>query len=49
MAIIEGSLITYGDKGEIWAIDDAQTHLQRYLVLAKEQGLDVDETLIVRS
>jgi len=49
LAIIEGSLITYDDSGNIWAIDDAQTHLQRYLVLAKEQGLTVNESLIVRS
>lgn len=49
LALIEGSLITYDEEGNIWAIDDAQTHLQRYLVLAKEQGHEVDESLIVRS
>ena len=49
LAVVEGSLITYGEDGSIWAIDDAQTHLQRYLALCKEQGLSVDESLIVRS
>ena len=49
LAIVEGSLITYDDEGNIWAIDDAQTHLLRYLVLGKEQGFAIDESLIVRS
>ena len=43
-----GDLITYDDQGNIWAIDDAQTQLANYLRMAKEQGIAVDEKLIVR-
>jgi len=49
LAVIEGSLISYDDEGNIMAIDDAQTHLQRYLVLGAEQGLEIDESLIYRT
>jgi hypothetical protein len=30
------------------AIDDAQTHLAQYLMFAKYQDLEVDESLIAR-
>lgn len=43
-----GDLITYDDQGNIRAIDDAQTQLANYLRMAKEQGIAVDEKLIVR-
>jgi 2,4'-dihydroxyacetophenone dioxygenase len=43
-----GDLITFDEDGEIMAIDDAQTHLAQYLMFAKYQELDVDESLIAR-
>ena len=43
-----GDLITFDDEGELMAIDDAQTHLAQYLMFAKYQELDVDESLIAR-
>lgn len=49
LSVMDGNLLTYDDEGNIWAIDDAQTQLVRYLALAKEQGLEVDESLIYRS
>lgn len=49
LAIIEGSLISYDDEGNTLAIDDVQMHLQRYLVFGKEQGFDIDESLICRT
>ena len=45
--VIDGSLTHYGEQGEIWGIDDAQTMLERYLDLAKAQGLSVDTDLIL--
>jgi len=49
LSLMDGSLITYDDEGNIWAIDDCQTQTLRYLQLAKEQGLEVDESLIYRA
>ena len=43
-----GDLITFDETGEIMAIDDAQTHLAQYLMFAKYQDLEVDESLIAR-
>jgi 2,4'-dihydroxyacetophenone dioxygenase len=48
LTIIEGSLVSYDDKGHILGIHDAQSHLQLYLALAAQQGLDIDESLIYR-
>jgi quercetin dioxygenase-like cupin family protein len=42
-----GNLITYDGQGNIWAIDDAQTQLANYIRLAKEQGIELDESLIL--
>jgi len=49
LSLMDGNLITYDDEGNIWAIDDCQTQTLRYIELAKEQGLDVDESLIYRN
>ena len=49
LSVMDGNLLTYDDEGNIWAIDDAQTQLTRYLALAAEQGLEVDESLIHRT
>ena len=43
-----GDLITFDEDCEIMAIDDAQTHLAQYVMFAKYQELDVDESLIAR-
>ncbi len=48
LALVEGNLITYDEQGNIWAIDDGQTQLEAYLRMAKEQGIEVDESLIAR-
>jgi len=45
--IVQGSLTHYDDNGNIWGIDDAETMLDRYLTLAKEQQVEVNEALIL--
>lgn len=45
--MIHGSLVNYTDDGTIWGISDGHTMLADYLRLAEEQGLSINQDLIL--
>ena len=44
---IRGSLVNYTEDGTIWGVSDGHTQLAEYVRLAAEQGVELDENLIL--